>query len=661
MHRHIIIENVTPSVDQGAYPVKRVAGELCDIGAHIYRDGDPILQAVVKWRHENEQTFHETPLIEIENDEWHGTIQLAQSGRYEFKIAAWTNEFATWQEWLRRKVKTEDDVRSDLLEGAEIASRLLPGRRALLGTASKEAVWITEMIALMQSPCDDLSPALDRALSPTATHLFSLIKIPRDVATSAMFGITVEPVLAKFSAWYEMFPRSAGQDETQGATFKEAAGRLPDIRNMGFDVLYLPPIHPIGTTNRKGRNNALVAAPNDPGSPWQVGSGYGGHTAIEPALGTFAEFDHFLVMAKTVGLAVALDFAIQCSPDHPWVKEHPEWFSHRPDGTIKYAENPPKKYQDIYPINFDTTDEVGLWDALYEVLLFWIGRGILIFRVDNPHTKPSRFWHWLIGKIKQDHPDVIFLAEAFTRPKRMKLLAKVGFSQSYTYFTWRNTKQELIAYLTELTQSGMEEYFRPNFFANTPDILPAILQQGGLPAFKMRLLLAATLSPAYGIYSGFELCENEAIPGTEGNVPCEEYLDSEKYRIKIRDWNHQPNIKAFITLVNKARRENPVLHTLTNLTFLETDNDQILAYMKGKGDACVAPTNIIIVVVNLDPHKAQSGNVRLPYRQVVVHDLITNVQYKWSEQNPVYLDPQVAPGHLFMIISDGLTYPSNTQ
>jgi starch synthase (maltosyl-transferring) len=541
-----------------------------------------------------------------------------------------------------------------------------------------------EMISALescQSPDNDISNAIEHALSPTATYLFSLIKPRREVATSALFSIVVEPALSRFSAWYEMFPRSAGEDNSRSGTFQDAEGRLPDIRDMGFDVLYLPPIHPIGTTNRKGRNNALVASPNDPGSPWQIGNAErgqasaGGHTSIEPTLGTFDEFDHFLVMAKAHGLAVALDFAIQCSPDHPWVLGHPEWFSHRPDGTIKYAENFPKKYQDIYPINFDTNDTEGLWEALYQVLLFWIGRGILIFRVDNPHTKPIPFWRFIIGKIKQEYPDVIFLSEAFTRPKRMKMLAKVGFSQSYTYFTWRNTKQELTEYLTELTRSGMAEYFRPNFFTNTPDILPTILQQGGLPAFKIRLLLAATLSPAYGIYSGYELCENEAIPGTE------EYLDSEKYRIKVRNWNKEPNIKGFITLVNKARRENPALRLLTNLTFLETDNEQIIAYLKKTTDpqaplppqgtlppqatvapqgtlppqATVAPQgtlaaqNVMIVVVNLDPLHPQKGNVRLPYKEVIMHDLITGTRYNWSEQNAVYLDPKVEPGHLFRV------------
>ena len=522
MHRHIIIENITPSVDFGAYPAKRVVGDLCDIGAHIFRDGDPVLQAVVKWRHKSDDLFHETPLTEIENDEWHGTFLLERSGCYEFRIEAWTNEFATWQGGLRQKVKISeanvvsganvasgaslasegnilaDDVRSNLQEGAEIAARLLSKQRA-----AKEASWVTELIANMQSPRDDPSAVIERALSLETTRVFSCIKPRRDIATSKTFTIIVEPVLSRFSSWYEMFPRSSGTDETRGATFKEASARLPDIRDMGFDVLYLPPIHPIGTTNRKGRNNALVAAPGDPGSPWQIGSAAGGHTAIEPALGSFAEFDHFMTIAKGLGLAIALDFAIQCSPDHPWVKAHPEWFSHRPDGTIKYAENPPKKYQDIYPVNFDTDDEEGLWEALYQVLLFWIGRGVLIFRVDNPHTKPIQFWSWLIGKIKQDYPDVLFLSEAFTRPKRMKMLAKIGFSQSYTYFTWRDTKQDLVSYLTELTQSGMQEYFRPNFFANTPDILPLILQRGGPIAFKMRLLLAATLSPAYGIYSGY--------------------------------------------------------------------------------------------------------------------------------------------------------------
>jgi starch synthase (maltosyl-transferring) len=654
MHRHIVIENITPSVDFGAYAVKRVVGDLVRIGAHIYRDGDPSLQGIVKWRHESEKAFHETLLTEIENDEWHGTILLSQSGRYEFKISAWTNTFATWQEYFRRKVKAGEAVLPDLLEGALVLIKLLPGRRALLGTASNEAVWITELIAQMQSPGDNLSAVIEHALSRKATDLFSLIRLPKDVATSGIFTIVVEPKLAQFGAWYEMFPRSAGLDETRSGTFKDAENRLPDIKEMGFDVVYLPPIHPIGITNRKGRNNALVAASCDPGSPWQVGSAEGGHTAIEPTLGTLSEFDQFVTTAKSQGLTVALDFAIQCSPDHPWVKEHPEWFSHRPDGTIKYAENPPKKYQDIYPINFDTEDEACLWEALYQVLLFWIEHGIFIFRVDNPHTKPIRFWHFIIGKIKQDYPDVIFLAEAFTRPKRMKMYAKVGFSQSYTYFTWRNTKQELISYLTELTQSGMEEYFRPNFFTNTPDILPLILQQGGTAVFKMRLLLAATLSPSFGIYSGYELCEHEAIAVTEGNVPCEEYLDSEKYRIKIRDWNKKPNIKGFIARVNKARKENPALHLLANLTFLETDSPYILAYLKKTDDA----KNVMIVVVNLDPDKPQHGNVRIPLtlleavctnKEMLVHDLITGAQYKWSEQNTVYLDPQREPGHLFRV------------
>ncbi len=661
MHRHIVIENITPSVDQGDYPAKRVVGDLCDIGAHIFRDCDPILQAIVKWRHKSEDLFYETPLTEIENDEWHGAFLLEKSGYYEFKIEAWTNRFATWQESFRRKVKTGEDLRSDLQEGAQIATALLSKQRA-----AKDAPWIMDIIADMQFPGDDLSAVIERALSTEVTRFFSTLKSRRDVAASKMFTIVVEPALSRFSAWYEMFPRSSGSDETRGATFIEAEARLTDIRNMGFDILYLPPIHPIGTINRKGRDNARVATPNDPGSPWQVGSAEGGHTAIEPRLGTFAEFDHFLTMAKGLGLAVALDFAIQCSPDHPWVKEHPEWFSHRPDGTIKYAENPPKKYEDIYPINFDTDDEEGLWEALYQVLRFWIGRGVLIFRVDNPHTKPIRFWSWLIGKIKQDYPDVIFLSEAFTRPKRMKMLAKVGFSQSYTYFTWRDTKQDLTAYLTELTKSGMEEYFRPNFFANTPDILPLILQRGGAFAFKMRLLLAATLSPAYGIYSGYELCENEAVPGTEGNVPCEDYFDSEKYRIKVRDWNRQPNIKPFITLVNKARRENPALHTLTNLTFLETGNDQILAYVKkkrhtqGAGPFCDISDgqNVVIVVVNLDPFHLQCGTVCLPLdlfgeisqnKEIMVHDLLTGAQYKWSEKNPVCLDPKIEPGHLFRV------------
>jgi starch synthase (maltosyl-transferring) len=416
---------------------------------------------------------------------------------------------------------------------------------------------------------------------------------------------------------------------------------------MGFDVVYLTPIHPIGSTYRKGPNNSLIVAPDSPGSPWAIGSSAGGHMAIEPRLGTLDDFDHFVAVAERQGLEIALDFAIQCSPDHPWVTEHPEWFRHRPDGTIKYAENPPKQYQDIYPINFDSPDQKGLIEELRRVVLFWIEHGVKIFRVDNPHTKPVAFWEWLINTVQEKHPEVIFLAEAFTRPKMMKVLAKAGFTQSYTYFTWRNTKAELTEYLTELTQTAMIDYFRPNFFTNTPDILPPILQDGGRPAFKSRLVLAATLSPSYGIYSGYELCENEAIPGTE------EYDHSEKYEIKTRDWNRPDSLREFVARLNAIRRGNPALQQFANLRFLTTDNDQIILYSKSSADR----SNIILVAVNLDPHHPHHCTAFVPADAIgvapgqgyAVTDLLTGARYEWSESNYIRLDPQIEPAHLLRV------------
>jgi len=645
LHRHIVIENVAPNVDGGRFAAKSVAGEPCSVTAHVYRDGPHVLRAVVRWRPKGKGTFREAPMTHVGNDEWSGEFPLERVGRYEFRVDAWTDALATWQGWIRRKAEAGEDLRSDLLEGAALAAGLRNDANA------KDVRLLEELIATLRSPGKDATVAAARALDPSTTELFSRLDPRADVASSAVLEIAVDPRRAQFSAWYEMFPRSQGTDPTRGSTFREAERRLPDIRAMGFDVLYLPPIHPIGVTNRKGRNNALVAGADDPGSPWQIGSAAGGHTAVEPALGTLDDFANFLGAARAHGLEIALDFAIQCSPDHPWVKEHPEWFAHRPDGTIKYAENPPKKYQDIYPIDFDTTDEKGLWEELLGVVLFWIENGVRIFRVDNPHTKPIRFWAWLLEQVGRTHPGVIFLSEAFTRPKMMKMLAKVGFSQSYTYFTWRNTKHELTEYLTELTQSDMKDYFRPNFFANTPDILPVILQKGGRPAFQQRLVLAATLSPSYGIYSGYELCEGDAVAGTE------EYLDSEKYQIKVRDWNGPGNIKELVTRLNAVRQENPALQQLANLRFLETDNDQLLAYAKTSADR----SNVILVVVNLDPSHAHHGTVCLSPEAIgmtsegvaagfEVEDLLTGDRYTWFERNYVRLDPQVtAPAHVFRV------------
>jgi starch synthase (maltosyl-transferring) len=468
--------------------------------------------------------------------------------------------------------------------------------------------------------------------------------------------VTVDPVRARFSAWYEMFPRSCTPDPARSGTFAEAEARLPDIAAMGFDVLYLPPIHPIGRTHRKGRNNALTAEPGDPGSPWAIGAAAGGHTAVEPGLGTIDDFDRFVSVANRLGLEVAIDIAFQASPDHPWVKEHPEWFKHRPDGSIKYAENPPKKYQDIYPLDFDSADWQGLWHALRDVFLFWIAHGVTIFRVDNPHTKSFRFWEWCIAGIKRDHPEAIFLAEAFTRPKVMRYLAKAGFTQSYTYYTWRNSARELREYLTELTTSELQEYMRPNFFANTPDILHEYLQTGGRPAFEVRLILAATLAASYGIYSGYELCEH--VPVRHGS---EEYLDSEKYQIKPRDWNRPDSLRELIARVNAIRRAHPALQQNATLAFHAVDTEALLWFSKTAASAdgsAGGGVDRVFVAANTDPHHLQHGHVQVPIwelgippgRPYVVEDLLDGARYTWrGDWNYIRLEPGERMAHVFVI------------
>jgi starch synthase (maltosyl-transferring) len=470
----------------------------------------------------------------------------------------------------------------------------------------------------------------------------------RGTAYDRDLEVVVDRAAARFGAWYEMFPRSQGRAPGRSATFRECEDRLTDIAAMGFDVLYLPPIHPIGRTHRKGRNNAPVAGPGDPGSPWAIGSEAGGHKAVDPGLGTLEDFDHFVDAARRHGLEVALDFAVQCSPDHPYVREHPEWFYRRPDGAIKHAENPPKRYEDVYPLDFYGEGHEALWEELRSVVTHWIAHGVRIFRVDNPHTKPVPFWRWLIRGIQDEHPDVIFLAEAFTRPKVMKALAKAGFTQSYTYFTWRNFKDELAEYLTELTQSEMREYFRGNLFTNTPDILPEILQHGGRPAFKLRLALAATLSSVYGIYSGYELCESEAVPGTE------EYLDSEKYEYRVRDWDRPGHIKEYIARINRIRRENPALHEYRNLGFYPSEDPNVLFY----GKMTVARDNVVLVAVNLDPFAAHSSVLHVPLAEIglgseetyQMHELITDTRQLWKgAANRVTLDPAVEPAAVWVV------------
>ena len=638
---HIVIEDVTPSVDGGRYPAKRIAGEPCVVEADIFRDGHQVLRAAVKWRRKRDEVFDESPMRALDNDRWRGDFCPADNARYVFTIEAWTDLFATWLADFTRKVKAARPVASDVSEGIALFEKMVADARG----ADRE---------LLEHALAQLRAANDGA---TALAAVSDVEISAAAGRVGLrFGATrFEPALelvvdrekARFGTWYEMFVRSQGSVPGKSGTFRDAERRLPELRDLGFDVVYLPPIHPIGHTNRKGPDNALNSGTNFPGSPWAIGSEAGGHAAIDPSIGTIGDFDRFVATANRLGIEVALDFAIQCSPDHPWVREHPQWFHHRSDGSIKYAENPPKEYQDIYPIDFDTSDQRGLFEELERVVEFWREHGVQIFRVDNPHTKPVQFWNWLIDEVQAAHPEVIFLAEAFTRPKMMRALAKAGFTQSYTYFTWRNTKRELTEYLTELTQTSMREYFRPNFFTNTPDILTPVLQVGGPAAFKLRLVLAATLSPSYGIYSGFELCEHQAVPGTE------EYLNSEKYQIKVRDWNRSGNIKEFIGRVNSIRRDNPALQQFLNLQFLNSDNDQILFFAK----ATRYKENVILVAVNLDPFNPHHCTALVPpevsgfapgqsYR---VTDLLTGVKYVWSDRNYVRLDPASEPAHILRV------------
>ncbi len=644
MTRHvIIIEGVSPSVDCGAYPAKGTVGQSCVVEADIFRDGHGELAAQLLWRKKDQKRFVAEPLIPLGNDHWRASFTPKEVGTYVFTIEVWADPYSTWLFELQKKVHAGDKVVSEVLEGAAL---LEAAKKRAKGAARGRLGFFYDALLAAQ---DDGLIAVAVAETPELRELWrSFGERPHRRVLAPALELWVDRPRASFAAWYELFPRSQGQTPKVASSLREAARRLPDIAKMGFDVVYLPPIHPIGTSFRKGKNNSLIAREGDPGSPWAIGNSAGGHTAIEPALGTFADFDYFVAAAREQGLEVALDFAIQCSPDHPWVREHPEWFFHRPDGTIKYAENPPKKYQDVYPVSFDAPSaavQEELWHALRDILLFWAERGVCTFRVDNPHTKPLPFWTWVIEEVRGRYPSVVFLAEAFTRPRVMQALAKVGFTQSYTYFTWRNTKAELTEYLIELTRGPVRHYFRPNFWPNTPDILPPILQKGGRPAFMSRLLLAATLSPLYGIYSGYELCENAGLPGRE------EYQDSEKYEVKVRDWDKPGNIKGLIAQLNGIRRDNVALQELTNLEFLWSENEQILFFGKKSDD------NVLLIAINLDPHNVQESRVWVPPDYVgvargerfVVDDLLSGASFQWLEDAYVRLDPEVMPGHILRL------------
>jgi starch synthase (maltosyl-transferring) len=638
-----VIENLQPLVDGGRYPTKRIVGEDLVVEADIFKDGHDVVAAVLKWRVLGERRWRETSMAHIDNDRWRGICTLYDIAIYEYTVEAWTDTFRGWQREFTAKFGAGiSELRSEALEGA-----------ALLEAASRRArdrADSARLLELSRRMCKAGTAEINKIAQFRELEVLMATYADRDNAThyAPAPRVIVDRPAAQIGAWYEFFPRSAEGRGDHGSTFRDCLPRVDDAKAMGFDVIYFPPIHPIGHTNRKGRDNSITCEPGDPGVPWAIGSEAGGHKAVEPALGTLADFDWLQKQVLKRGMEIALDFAINCSPDHPYVKEHPDWFYKRPDGTIKYAENPPKKYEDIYPLNFRCDDWRELWAEMKSIVLFWARRGVRIFRVDNPHTKPVAFWEYLVSGVRDKYPDVIFLSEAFTRPKMMKALAKAGFNQSYTYFTWRNSKRELIEYFTELAQTEMSEYFRANLWPNTPDILPFVLQDGGRPAFMIRVLLAATLSTLYGIYSGYELCENEALPGRE------EYVDSEKYQWKERDWNAPGNIKDWITRLNKIRKENRALQFYDNLRFYHADNDAILFY----GKMTAARDNIILIVVNLDPHRKQNSYVNVPIDQFgqmesdvyQVHDLLSDARYTWrGRQNYVELDPEIQPAHVFRV------------
>jgi starch synthase (maltosyl-transferring) len=621
------------------------------VTADILADGHDVLVAVLRDREAGEtgNPWREARMQPVApgTDAWSATFTLPSVGWHQFTVVSWVDLFETWRHGLRAKHDSGQDVALELVEGAMLV-REAAARAAQIGSGGADATWLdarADALCAEKATAHRASLGLDDQLSAV---MFTYAD-RRYATESPPLRVRVDRERARFGAWYEMFPRSAGPDPERSATFAEAAARLPAIAALGFDVLYLPPVHPIGSSHRKGRNNSPAAKPGDPGSPWAIGSEAGGHTSIEPGLGTIDDFETFRREAERAGLEIALDLAFQCSPDHPWVREHPEWFRHRPDGSIKYAENPPKRYQDIYPLDLACHEWRSLWDALFEVVGFWIDHGVRIFRVDNPHTKTFGFWEWLIERVHLESPGIVFLAEAFTRPKLMRYLAKAGFTQSYTYFTWRNTKPEIEAYLTELTTTEMREYFRPNLFTNTPDILNEYLQAGGRPAFQARLLLASTLSASYGIYSGFELCENRPV-----RAGSEEYLDSEKYQIRRREWNQPGNINDLIAAVNRIRRDHPALQRNDTLRFCETDNPQIIAYCKTAPHAA----DVIMIVVNLDPHFMQHGHVRVPLELIgaadaepyTARDLLTETPYVWTGAwNYVRLDPGINQGHILRL------------
>jgi starch synthase (maltosyl-transferring) len=642
----VVIDRVSPEINAGRYPIKRVPGEKVVVEADLFADGHDSLSAVLKYRNEKGTAWIEMPMEPLGNDLWQAEFTVTELGAYRYMVEAWVDHFKSWHNDLQKRIKAGQNVAVELVVGAQLVEAA--ASRAGAADAKMLRAWAKEFS--VGEPATVRARTL-RALDPKLVTL--TLKFP-DRSHAAVYSrelrVTVDPVLARTGAWYEMFPRSCPGKMGAHGTFKDVEAQLPRVAEMGFDVLYLPPIHPIGSAFRKGKNNNPTCQPGEPGSPWGIGAKEGGHKAIHPELGTLADFKRLLGKAQELKIEIAMDIAWQCSPDHPWVKEHPSWFKHRPDGTIQYAENPPKKYQDIYPINFESDDWQNLWRELKSVFDYWIEQGVTVIRVDNPHTKALPFWEWVIGEIRATQPEVIFLAEAFTRPKLMYSLAKAGFNQSYNYFPWRNTKVELTEYLTELSKTPVKEFFRANLWPNTPDILTQHLQYGGRPAFITRLILAATLGTSYGIYGpAFEMMENQPLkPGGE------EYLNSEKYEIRNWDLSQPGNLTELIARVNRIRRDHASLQHNHHLEFHPTDNEQIIAYSK----TTEMRDGIMLMIVNLDPHHVQMGWVNLdlaklgiePGATYQVHDLLTDARYLWhGRRNYIELHPTAMPAHIFRV------------
>lgn len=646
----VVIENIQPAVDGGRFPVKRITGDEVVVEADCFADGHDVVACMLKWRSAGSD-WKSTPMQPLANDRWRASFVVAALGTWEYAVCAWVDPFQSWRHDFARRVDL-DDVRIAAASGAGLIEACA-GRSDRAADAELLRAWSRELAQLAADPQADVDALKrvgdDEARAAVARRYPDLRHAFTDPQT---YAVTVERERARFSAWYEFFPRSASDDASRHGTFADCEAWLPYVKRMGFDVLYFPPIHPIGRSRRKGKNNTLDAQADDLGSPWAIGAAEGGHTAILGELGTAADFRRLVKKATELDIDIALDIAFQCAPDHPWVTEHPDWFKKRADGSIQYAENPPKKYQDIYPFDFESSDWRAMWLALAGVFEHWVGEGVSVFRVDNPHTKAYPFWEWVIARVRALQPEVVFLSEAFTRPRVMHRLAKVGFSQSYTYYTWRNTKQEITAYFTELSSGPGREYFRPNVWPNTPDILPAALQYGGRPVFMARVAMAATLAASYGIYGpAYELLEAQAL-----RAGGEEYLDSEKFERRVWDRTRADSLAEFIAVLNRARRTNPALQSDAGLRFLKIDNEQMIAYAKTSADGA----NTVVCVVNLDPHHTQSGWVELeqdklgiqPGQAYQLHDLITGSHFLWhGERNFVSLDPQRTPVHVMELRS----------